>query len=268
MKVWSNTNTLDGYLDGVEFTKDKAVADVALIGGKPLDLVEFPALKGIFKTGVGTDNIPFEAAKARNVAIRLPSAETSDWIFEETANFACYLTLRLMYDSAGIFETWTKFPRTSIRNRTLLVVGAGNIGRRVRDKMSAFCNVITYDAAVDPANAMQERFAQADFISLHVPLIEQTKSLINAEKLSWMKPGAAIINTARGPVIDEQALFDSLVNGHIRAAIDVYWKEPYEGILKQIPSDRLLMTPHIASTCDEFLQGCAKDFLEFCSEFK
>ncbi len=268
MKVWSNTNTLNEYLEGVNFTADKSVADIALIGGKPLDLSEFPVLKGIFKTGVGTDNIPFAEAKARNIVVRLPSVATSDWIFEETANFACYLILRTMYDSAGIFSSWTKHPRTSIKNRTLLVIGAGNIGRRVCHKMSAFCKVTTYDAAADAPSELQSRIAAADCISLHVPLTPETRSFINAEKLAWIKPGAAVVNTARGPIIDEQALFEALSAGTVKAAIDVYWKEPYEGILKQIPADQLLMTPHIASTCDEFLRGCAQDFLEFCNEFK
>ena len=93
MKVWSNTNTLDGYVDDLEFTDDKTSAEIALIGGKPIQLSEFPKLKGVFKTGVGTDNIPFKEAEERGVVVRLPSEATSNWIFAETADFACYLCL-------------------------------------------------------------------------------------------------------------------------------------------------------------------------------
>lgn len=266
MKIWSNTNTLDGYLDDVEFTKDKSLADVALVGGKAISLPEFPRLRGIFKTGVGTDNLPFAEAKERGIIIRLPSPGTSEWIFEETANFACYLCLRMIYDHAGELATWTKHPRGSLKNKTILVLGVGNIGRRVRDKLSAFCRVTTYDAAVDAPEALRDRLAEADCVSIHVPLFEQTRGFFNAEKLGWMKPGAALVNTSRGPVVDEAALGAALTSGAIRAAFDVFWKEPYDGPLKSLPPERFLMTPHIASTCNEFLSGCAADFREFCRE--
>jgi phosphoglycerate dehydrogenase-like enzyme len=266
MKIWSNTNTLDGYIDDLDTKASKSEATIALVGGKAIDIGEFPHLKGIFKTGVGTDNLPFEAAKARGIEIRLPSAKTNDWIFEETANFACYLALRMIYDHAGVLETWTKLPRTATRNKTLLILGLGNIGRRVQSKMAMFCRVTTFDAATDPAEKLPALMAEADCISLHMPLIDATRSFINAERLAWMKPGAALINTARGPVVDEAALGTAIASGHVRAAFDVFWKEPYQGELRQLPNDQFLMTPHIASTCDEFLSGCAVDFREFCHE--
>jgi phosphoglycerate dehydrogenase-like enzyme len=121
---------------------------------------------------------------------------------------------------------------------------------------------------VDSPELLKSRIAAADCISIHVPLLDQTRSFFNAEKISWMKPGAALVNTSRGPVVDEGALGAALGEGRIRAAFDVFWKEPYEGTLRGLPANQFLMTPHIASTCNEFLSGCARDFVEFCDELK
>jgi phosphoglycerate dehydrogenase-like enzyme len=86
---------------------------------------------------------------------------------------------------------------------------------------------------------------------------------MNSEKLAWMKPGALLVNTARGPVVDEDALYNALNSRKIRAAFDVFWQEPYHGKLMEFAPERFMVTPHVASTCREFLEGCAKDFLAF-----
>ena len=268
MRIWSNTTTLSGYVDDLQFTEDKSIAQMALIGGKPINLAEFPKLKGLFKTGVGTDNVPFEDAKSRGVEVRLPSDQTSSWIFEETANFACYLVLRMLYDHAGELATWTKFPRRALRQQTVLVIGTGNIGRRVVAKLSGLCNVVTYDAAHDDEAILDNHLAVADCVTLHIPLVAATRGFFDNAKLRLMKQGAALVNTARGPIVDEAALETAVGERRIRAAFDVFWKEPYQGPLTAFSTDQFLMTPHIASTCEEFLQGCADDFREFCNEFK
>ena len=89
---------------------------------------------------------------------------------------------------------------------------------------------------------------------------------MNAEKLSWMKDGAALINTARGPVVEEDALYEEIKKGRIFAAFDVFWQEPYEGILRQFHPDRFVMSPHVASNCSNFLDGLAQDLQNFIQE--
>ena len=84
---------------------------------------------------------------------------------------------------------------------------------------------------------------QADVISLHIPLIDSTKAFIDAEKLGWVKDGAALVNTARGPVVEEDALFKEIQAGRLRAAFDVFWEEPYERKLKQFHPNDFLMSP-------------------------
>jgi phosphoglycerate dehydrogenase-like enzyme len=266
MQIFKATNTIDGYLPSLEYTTDKAAAEVILVGGKKLDLSEFPALKGIFKTGVGTDNLPFEEAERRGVEIRLPSAQTCDTIYEETAAFTCHLILRGLYANVGEWDTWNKQERGMLANQHLLVLGRGRIGRRVAEKMRPFLGVMTFDALTDDAARLPGLMHEADVVSLHVPLTEETRGLMNAERLSWMKDGALLVNTARGAVVDEDALAGELVSSRLRAAFDVFWEEPYRGKLLAFPRNRFMVTPHVASTCREFLEGCAHDFMAFMKD--
>jgi len=263
MLVYKATSTLDGYLPPLDYTGDKAAAQIMLVGGKPIVLSEFPRLRGIFKTGVGTDNLPFTEAAARGIEIGLPSEATCAVIFEETAAFACHLILTGLYAGAGDWDGWRKSDRPQLAGRRLLVVGAGRIGRRVMNKMAAFMQVDSFDSARDPADVMEAKIRAADCVSLHVPLAEDTRNLFNAERLGWLRDGALLVNTARGPVIDEDALYAELSTERLRAAIDVFWQEPYRGRLTELPADRFIRTPHIASTCKGFLQGTANDFLAF-----
>jgi phosphoglycerate dehydrogenase-like enzyme len=263
MKVWSNTRTLDGYVDGVAFTDDTTAAEVALIGGKAIRLDAFPRLRGIFKTGVGRDNVPEAEAAARGIACGFPSPATCGIIHEETANFACHLILSALYADAGDFATWTKRDRIALSSRELLVLGTGNIGGRVAAKMRALIKVSTFDALTNRPNELEPLIRRADCISLHVPLLPATRGFFDAEKLAWMKDGAALVNTARGPVVDEAALFAELTAARLRAAFDVFWEEPYNGRLTGLPRDRFIVSPHVASTCREFIAATAGDFRLF-----
>ncbi len=263
MKVWSNTRTLDGYVEGIAFTDDTTAAEVALIGGKAIRLDDFPRLRGIFKTGVGRDNVPETEAAARGIACGFPSPATCGIIYEETANFACHLILRTLYADAGDFATWSKRDRPALQSRELLVFGAGNIGGRVASEMRALIKVSTFDALTNRPEELEPLIRKADCISLHVPLLPATRGFFNAEKLAWMKDGAALVNTARGPVVEEAALFAELAAARLRAAFDVFWEEPYKGRLAELPRDRFIVSPHVASTCREFIAATAADFHSF-----
>ena len=263
MLIYKATNTIDDYLPSLQFTEDKSLAEVILVGGKKFSIEDFPRLKGVFKTGVGTDNLPFSEAKSRSVQIALPSEGTCDIIFEETAVFTCHLILKGLYAGAGNWNTWTKRIRKAMQHQQLLVVGTGHIGQRVAKKMRGFVRVDTFDTAQDAIDHLEPKIRNADCVSLHVPLNEDTRSLFNAERLSWMQDGALLVNTSRGPVIDEDALYAELASSRLRAAIDVFWQEPYQGRLCELPEERFIRSPHIASTCKEFVQGTASDFLAF-----
>lgn len=266
--IYQATNTLDGYLPPLNYTSDKSQAAFLLVGGKKIDLAQFPKLRGIFKTGVGTDNLPFEEAAGRGIAIALPSAATCDIIHDETAAFACHLILQGLYAGAGDWGSWSKLDRPNLKGRRLLVVGNGRIGSRVARLMRPFLQVETFDSAQDPTEALDAKLRRADCVSLHVPLAADTRSLFDARRLSLLPDGALLVNTARGAVVDEEALCAELSSGRLRAAADVFWEEPYRGRLTELPAERFIRTPHIASTCREFLAGAAADFLEFMASLE
>lgn len=268
MQVWTNTKTLDGLVDGIRFTRDRAEAEVILVGGKAFDLADFPKLRGIFKTGVGRDNIPEDAARAKGIICAFPSQRTCEYIYDETASFACYLVLRCLYSGSGDFETWTKYERSSLESRQVLVVGTGHIGKRVVSRLQSFARVTTYDVLTHAPEALEALVRAADCVTLHLPLTDQTRGLFDAEKLAWMKDGAALVNTARAAIVDETALAAELRVGRLRGAFDVFWSEPYAGPLRSLPADRFLMSPHVASNCREFREGTAKDFIRFLGSLK
>ena len=266
MLIYKATKTINGYLPPLEYTEDKSRAELMMVGGKKIILSEFPKLRGIFKTGVGTDNLPFDEAVKLGVEIALPSEETCNIIYEETASFTCHLILAGLYAGMGGWDDWHKQDRTQLAKRRLLVIGAGRIGGRVLNKMSAFMQVDSFDTAHDMPETLEAKVRAADCVSLHVPLTKETHTFFNSECLCWMQDGAVLVNTARGPVIDEQALYSELESGRLRAAVDVFWQEPYNGKLAALPPDRFIRTPHIASTCREFIQGTANDFISFMNK--
>ena len=258
MLVWKNTATLDDYDDSLSFTDLKCEATIALLGSKPISLEGFSNLKGIFRTGIGRDNVPIEEAESMGIMVRFPPQEAIDIIYEETACFTCGLIFRMLYNEVGTLEPWGKHVRAQLSDRVLLVVGMGNIGSRVAGKMKGFIKVETYDILQNTASELKDLIVSADCISLHVPKSKENIHFMDSEKLSWMKKGAVLINTARGTIVDEDALFKEIESSRIRAAFDVYWQEPYTGKLKEFHPERFYMTPHVASTCKGFLEGCRK----------
>lgn len=263
MKIWSNTSTIKGLIDDLPTDASPSEAEVALIGGKAIALADFPNLRGIFKCGVGRDNVPEAAAADRGIVCGFPSANTASIIYEETACFACHLVLKCLYVEVGDFDTWCKQNRKALFSREVLVIGTGNIGSRVASKLRAFMRVSTYDVTVNQPEELEPLIRRADCITLHVPLNDSTRGFFDAEKLDWMKDGAALVNTARAAVVPEEYLYRALKSGRIRAAFDVFWQEPYQGKLLDLPRDQFIVTPHVASTCQEFLQGLADDFRTF-----
>ena len=269
MKIWKNTNTLDDleFFKGLDICKDPSLAELAIIGSKNINLDEMPNLKGIFKCGVGVDNVPFEKAHARGIKIGLPSLKTKEIIYEETANFASYLIMRSVYDDHGDFAKWHKKPREAFKKLTLLIVGNGNIGKRVKEKMTPFTNVTTFDKTQNTAEELSLLVENADLISIHLPLNEETSNLFDKELIKKIKNGSTLINTARGNIVDEESLYGELKSGRIKAAFDVFWEEPYRGKLMNLDTQSFLVTPHVSSSCADFIVGLGEDFENFKTEF-
>jgi len=232
-------------------------------------------LEVIGRAGVGVDNIDVEAATRRGiVVVNAPLANTLS-----TAEHAVGLMLALARHTAPAYASlkdgrWdrNKYMGVELAGHTLGVVGLGRIGSEVATRARAFqMRVIAFDPYVseDRARALgvelaelDELLAAADFVTLHTALHDGTRNLINRERLALMKQGARIVNTARGALIDEQALYEAVESGHLAgAAIDVFSKEPAVGNILTT-SDRILVTPHLAASTHEAQQRAAMDVVD------
>ena len=123
--------------------------------------------------------------------------------------------------------------------------------------------VDSFDILIDRPEVLQSKIQDADIVSIHIPLNKDTEGMIDKEKLSWMKDGALLVNTARAQIINEKDLFNELKSKRIKTALDVFWEEPYDGIILGVDTNNLIATPHLASTCKEFLINAEEDFFNF-----
>ena len=266
MLIWTNTTILNSCNNGLSFTKEKNKAKIALIGSQSIDIDQFPNIIGIFRAGIGYDNVPNNEAREKGIIVRFPSKETTNIIFQETACFTCSLIFRMLYDNPGSISQWAKAPRHQMINKTLLIIGRGNIGSRVAQMMKPFIKITTFDIVENKPMELKNLLSNADCLTIHIPKNDQNTSFIDEEKLSWLKNGTVLINTARGSIVDEDALYKELKNKRLKAAFDVFWQEPYRGKLTEFYPDRFYITPHVASTCNEFLHACRAELDNFIIE--
>jgi glyoxylate reductase len=213
-------------------------------------LAAAPRLRAVANMAVGTDNVDVAAATERGVAV----GNTPDVLTDATADlaFALLLTLarRIVAGAAvvreGRWHTWEPAGAlgTDVCGATLGVVGWGRIGQAVGRRAEGFGMTVLH-ARPTPLEELLER---SDFVSLHVPLSESTRHLMNARALARMKPTAMLVNTARGPVVDQRALAEALADGRIAgAALDVTDPEPLPPDDPLLDAPNLLVVPHIGS---------------------
>lgn len=230
-------------------------------------LAAAPALNGIGRLGVGLDNIDLDACKARNIAV-WPATGANDLAVAEYVITTAMMLLRGAYLASDSIAAG-KWPRERLigaetAGRVMGLLGLGAIARQVARRAAALgMEVIAHDPhlpADDPAWAGAERvtldrlLAGSDILSLHVPLTDETRYLIDAKALSAMRPGAVLINAARGGVVDEAALAEALHDGRLAgAALDVFETEPLTAAagerFRGLPN--LILTPHIAGVTRE-----------------
>jgi D-3-phosphoglycerate dehydrogenase / 2-oxoglutarate reductase len=253
-----------------EIIRDADVLMVTLqkVTAEVLDAM--PHCKFISRLGVGLDSIDLAAATKRKIWV----ANVPDYGVDEVSLHAISLMLsqlrsipRLVANTQqGVWDSSVMRPIHRFSGQTLGILGFGRIGRSLAQKASGFgLKILAYDPYLDAA-AIQAAGAQSadldtilsesDFISLHLPLTDETQHLINAKTLATMKPTAYIVNTARGGLIDETALLVAVQGGRLRgAALDVLSAEPppkdnaiLQALLKE---ERILVTPHVAWYSEE-----------------
>jgi phosphoglycerate dehydrogenase-like enzyme len=227
-------------------------------GGEPYTDRVFersPDLKVVARFGVGWDKVDVDAATRRGIAVAMAFGTNH----ESVADGAMALALALSVNLLGLHRFvaqggWGAGIHAGLWGRTMGIVGLGRIGRAVARRAQAFAmRVLAYDSAPERDYArdndielvsLDRLLAEADIVSLHTPILPQTRNIIGARELGLMKPTAFIINTARGGLIDETALYKALVERRIAGAgLDVFAKEPPQGSPLLI-LDNVILTPH------------------------
>jgi D-3-phosphoglycerate dehydrogenase len=244
-------------------------ADGIVIRTSPLPGAAIAAaqnLKVVSRHGVGYDNVDLPALNARRIPLAVVGAVNA----VSVAEHALYMLLATMkcgaaYDRAVRTGPWNfrnSLAAREIDGKTLLILGYGRIGREVARRAAAFgMRIMVHDpflpasaiaGQAEPAADLDAGLAEADAVSLHLPLTPQSRHIIDAARLARMKPSAVLISTARGGLIDEAALVDALRSNRVAAAgLDVFDEEPPPADHPLFSLDNVVLSPHSASLTQE-----------------
>lgn len=245
---------IDGYIAGLDAIDRSALAAA-------------DRLKVIARYGVGVDAVDLQAAKEKGIVVTNTPGSNSVSVAELTIGLILSLARNIPTAAAAARAgEWPRLAGLSLEGKTVGLVGFGSIGQQVARRLGGFdCTLLAYDPIVaeDRAAALgvkllflEELVPLADFVSLHCPLTSQTRGLVNAAFLEKMKPGAFLVNTARGELVDESALLAALDSGKLRgAALDVFASEPPAGDNPLLRHPRLIATPHMAAHTDGATQA-------------
>jgi D-3-phosphoglycerate dehydrogenase len=231
-------------------------------------------LRAVGRHGVGYDQIDVDAATARGIqVVYTPGANTqsvAEHVFALMIGISKHFTPMTAELVAGNYHARVSMTGREIAGKTLGIVGFGRIGRRVGEIAHlGFGMKVLYNDIVDPPEEVERRcsarrsglhelLATSDYVTLHVPLDGSTRGLINAETLAMMRPDAILINTARGPVVDEAAVAEALDAGRLWGyGADVFTVEPPESNHPLIGRRDVLLTPHSAAQTEEALRNMA-----------
>jgi D-3-phosphoglycerate dehydrogenase len=224
-------------------------------------------LKSIARTGVGFDSIDIQAAADNKVVVTTTPGANRHAVADHAIVFMLMLTRLIPANQKMVADgKWTRVVGWDAYGKTLGIIGVGAIGKETARRSSGFdMPLLGYDIAPDYAFAekhnlryvaLDELLAKSDFVSLHVPYYHATHHMIGERELNLMKPTAYLINTARGGIIDEDALYNALVEKRIRgAALDVCENEPnFASPLLRL--DNVIWTPHVAGITLESRLAC------------
>lgn len=243
--------------------------DAVILGVDPCNknvLEKATKLKCISRYGVGLDNIDIKYTKERNIPVHRTIGANSNAVADYAFGLMLDVTRKISHiDRQCRKGNWKKIKTSEMWGKTIGILGLGAIGKGVAKRASGFnMTVLAYDAYKDEAYAKENNikyvdletiYKNADFISLHLPLIEETKDLISYDQFEMMKENVVIVNTARGGIINEEALFNALSNDKIGGAgIDVFTKEPPTNS-DFIQLDNIVLGSHCAASTIEAIDN-------------
>ena len=240
---------VDGYIAGL----DEINKDV---------INKAKRLKVIARYGVGVDAVDLEAARAKGIVVTNTPGANSASVAELTVGLILSLARNIPQAiQATKSGSWPRLRGRSLVGKIIGLLGFGSIGKQVARKLSGFdCEMVAYDPSPDRETAEElsvsfvnlgELIKRSDFLSLHMPLTPETSGLVDAAFLSSMKYGSCLINTSRGEMVNETALFEALESGQLNgAALDVFAKQPPNPENPLLSHPKVLSTPHMGAHTD------------------
>ncbi len=240
---------IDGYIAGLDKI-DRSALQAA------------DRLQVIARYGMGYDNVDLEAAREKGVLVTNTPEANSVSVAELTIALILSLARQLPTAFAAVHQGgWPRLPGTSLEGKTIGLLGLGSIGKRVALRLAGFdCRILAHDLMPDARFAsqhgvslveMDELLSRSDFLSLHLPLLPQTRGIVDRAFLARLKPGVTLINTSRGELVDEAALLEALQSGHLRGAgLDVFAVEPPDPQDPLLALPQVIATPHLGAQTD------------------
>ena len=239
---------MDGYIAGLDCIDRAAI-------------ISAQQLKVIARYGVGVDSVDLAAARERGIIVTNTPGANSVSVAELAVGMMLALARNLVTATqATKAGQWPRLNGVSLENKTVGILGFGSIGKNVAKRLCGFdCNILAYDPLLPEGPAeygvqllsQNEVVEQSDFLSLHCPLGEENRGMVNAGFLARMKPGAFLVNTARGELVDEEALLQALQSGRLRgAALDVFARQPPDPNNPLLTLPQVIATPHTGAHSD------------------
>ncbi len=258
-------------------------ADAGIIDIEPYGESVFSQVKDSTKLmvrfGVGFDKVDLKAASRNGIAIARTTGANTTAVAEMALTLMLTCRRRMnLYQARTRAGEWVKDIGNELIGSTVGIIGYGNIGRRLAKLLKGFdCRILAYDpfpneeaVKADGVElvALEEILTQSDAISIHVPYTKETHHMINRETLTLMKPTAVIVNTARGNIIDEDALYQALKSGQIAGAgVDVFAAEPVSVESPLLTLENAVLTPHVSSQTMESLWNIYKMAIDISADF-
>ena len=240
---------VDGYIAGLDVIDRSALAKA-------------DKLKVISRYGVGVDNVDLEAVKEKGIVVTNTPGANSVSVAELALSLILALARQIPDAVQAVRQgKWPRLNGISLEDKTIGILGLGAIGKKLARRLAGFdCHLLAYDPFADTTFAIENGITlesldkvieKSDFISLHLPLLPETRGLVNAAFLAHMREGAFIINTSRGEIVDETALLHALESGHLRGAgLDAFMVEPPDPANPLLQLPQVVATPHLGAQTD------------------